>query len=76
LISAAAQAVFCSRAADGIGDPAPGRCTALVTGGRELVGSSGAFPGCLSPYRLSMNCAARQMSISGIIPQKLPGRRR
>ena len=52
--------------ANGIGDPAPhGHAVVIVLSG-EFPGACGAFLDSLSPYRLSIRLAARQMSISGI----------
>ena len=52
--------------ANGIGKPAPhGHAVVIVLSG-EFPGACGAFLDSLSPYRLSIRLAARQMSISGI----------
>jgi hypothetical protein len=51
---------------DGIGDPSPRRRTVVIVFGLKVAGARGAFPGALTPKRLSIRSAARQMSISGI----------
>jgi hypothetical protein len=58
---------------DGIGDPAPGRGTIAIAFGFEAVGARGASVGALSPKRLSISSAARQMSISEITGRQQRG---
>ena len=55
---------------DSIGNPAPCRRAVLIIDGGEFVGTRHAFLKGVIAVALSISCAARQMSISGITPHR------
>ena len=57
--------------ADGVGNPAPHRGAVVIVLRSELIRTCAAFLKRLVTVALSMSCAARQMSISGITRRAL-----
>jgi hypothetical protein len=61
---------------DSFHDPVPGRRSVIVASEGEFGSSISALLERLITYRLSISCAARQMSISEITSSKVDGRDR